>query len=211
MEDITSPGGAPQNPGGIPENKDPQHSEGDKTVSFESYQKLLKEKKSRDEELRSTRERLSTFEEKEKAALKEQGKWQEYAQELEGKLKDSETKLSKAARTFASVQVTSQFEAEALKAGCTRTDALLKLVDINSLVESVDENLRVDPGSLKVEIERCKKEYDFLFAKQAPGFRDTPPPGGKPEGAITYDEWLKLPPDQKKKRLPDVMKADAKK
>lgn len=211
MEDITSPGGAPQNPGGIPESKETQQAEGEKSVSFESYQKLLKEKKSRDEELRSMRDRLSSFEEKEKGALKEQGKWQEYAQELEGKLKDTETKLSKAARTFAYDKVSSQFEAEALKAGCARTDALLKLVDVNSLVESVDENLRIDKSLLKAEIERCKKEFDFLFAKQAPNFRDTPPPSGKPEGAITYEEWLKLPPDEKKKRLPDVMKADAKK
>lgn len=209
MDDINSTSGAPQGSSGADQgsNQDQQASKPD-GVSYDTYRKVL-------DEAKKARERLSALEaesrERERKTLEETGKFQE----LYAALKTEHDQLKERNRAernaFAYKTLSDQFKAEAAKAGCQKLDVLEKLVDLQDLATEVDDSLNVRPEALRSLIEKSQKEYDFLFAKKAPSFRDAPPSSGAPEGSLTYEAWLKLPVAEQKKRIGEVMATEAKK
>jgi chromosome segregation ATPase len=124
----------------------------------------------------------------EKAA--EQGKWQEMYQELKGKY-EQETEIRKRDKAaFAYKTVTSQFAAEAAKAGCTRVDDLIKLASADGIISELEvseEDFSVVPDSLKGALERAQKAYPYLYSRQTPAVRDGVPNGQKNTSASKQD------------------------
>lgn len=198
------PGGEPQGSGGTDQDKNQDQKPKQDVVSHDTYKKVLDEKK-------AMQARLQAFEAKEKEELAKSGKFQElYEAE-----KAAREKLEKEAReeraVFAYTSVASQVKSEALKLGCMRPDALERLLDLDELSGKVGKNFVVDQDALKAFVEKAAKDHDYLFKKEAAGFRDAPPSKEKPEGKLTYEDWLKLPLDEKKKRYGEIREAEAKK
>ena len=60
---------------------------------------------------------------------------------------------------------------------CVDPRALIKLASTDGLIEElmVDDDLTVAPESLKAAMEKAEKQYNYLFSKTAPKFRDGTP------------------------------------
>lgn len=183
MSASDSPGGAPQVPGGDEEKKNPDQQSSKDVVSHESFKKVLDEKK-------SLAARLAAFEAKEKEQLEKNGEFQKLYEEAKAKLAEVETQRKSERATFAYQTVASQFKAEAAKLGCKRLDALEKLVDLDELAAHVGSNYVVEDKALKSFVEKAQKDHDYLFAKEAPGFRDAPP-ANNPASAKSWQEEIK--------------------
>ena len=199
-----SSGGATHTPGGTTENPDQTSTtKTEDTVSYDTYRKTVDENK-------SLKGRLKSFEEKELKEREKSGQFETLYREANERLQALEQQNKQTIANFAYSSIESQFEAEAIKAGCQRIEALKKLVDLKELAPAVDEKFRVKPDALKSLIEKSQKEYDFLFSKPAPTVKDGGPASSS-SSTLTYDAWLKLPIEEKKKRVSEVMAASDKK
>jgi len=200
MDDINSPGGAPQGSGGAEESKGQEQNQDNKQesnkVAFETYKKAL-------DEAKRAKERLSQFEKREKEELEKSGQFQKLYEELKAENEALKAQSKEERGFFAHHTVASQFRLEAAKAGCQRLDALEKLIDLDDLKASLDSSLRVDPQALKSKVDQAMKEFDFLFGKSAPSFRDAQPAGQPPEKPSLKAELAKV---KTQKEFDEVMK-----
>jgi hypothetical protein len=141
------------------------------SVAYDTYRKVLSEKKKASEKLTNLEAELQKMKEE---RLQLEGKKDEYIDTLKKKLTDLETNHKKAVGTFAYNAVTNALQNEALKHGCIDSDALIKLVDVSSL--EVSDDFKVDGENLKTTIEDLKKSKPYLFSKEAPKFADAKKP-----------------------------------
>jgi hypothetical protein len=146
------------------------------SVQYETYQKVLAEKKRMQQDREEIAAKLKKFEDKE---LEAQGKHQELLESLRKDNKDKEDKLSKVVQTFAMKTVESQIIAEAQKHGCLDNEALLKLIDINALEVDMDK-MQVNADDLNREMEKVIKARNYLFKKNGPKFNDVTPGNNAP-------------------------------
>lgn len=131
------------------------------SVSFDSHQKLLKEKKtllSKYSELESMVTKLS--QEKDMA----EGNKDKVIDELKKQNQQIKSEFEKTKQTYTWSTLTSEIKREASKNGCKDPDKLLRLMsdeDLRSL--EIGEDFSIDSGSLKELIEKNRKENHFLF------------------------------------------------
>lgn len=131
------------------------------SVSFDSHQKLLKEKKSllsKYSELESMVSKLS--QEKDMA----EGNKDKVIDELKKQNQQIKSDFEKTKQTYTWSTLTSEIKREAAKNGCKDPDKLLRLMsdeDLRSL--EIGEDFSIDSGSLKELIEKNRKENHFLF------------------------------------------------
>ena len=77
---------------------------------------------------------------------------------------------------FAYNSVTNQIAAEASKLGCVDTEALVRLMDIDTFMEGVDtETFKANMDEVKMAIEDQKKKRAYLFDKQGPKINTSSP------------------------------------
>lgn len=190
MKTSTIPGGDTPNESGGPEAQNQVTPEPKpNVVSHETYSKVL-------DEAKSAKARLAVFEAKEKEAKEKSGEFESLFREAQAKLEEEAEKRREETARFALSSVTSQLRAEASKRGVTRLDVLEKLVDIKALAKETDSNFQVKPEALNALLEKTQKENDFLFKKEAAGFRDAAPTGGKPVTPPSAAEELRKAKNQ---------------
>lgn len=139
---------------------------GGDTVKYETFKKVLGEKKKRDEELTNLRARLESYEQEK---LESEGKKDEVIASLRAKAEKFENELKQTRQNFVWNAVESQFKAEAQKHGCVDTNAFMKLIDRNELKSlEVTDDYQVNKDDLARLIEESKKQYSNLglFAKK---------------------------------------------
>lgn len=165
---------ATQEPGGVQEIQEKPVAQETKkdSVAYETYRKVLGEKKKRDEQIAEMQAKLEAIEQDKMA---EQGKYQELADTWKTKAIEHETTLKQLQSNYAVKSVTDQIEREAMKAGCTNTEKLMRLVDIDALTDHVGEGFKVDGTALKEFVEKAKVDNDFLFSVKGPGIKDGVP------------------------------------
>lgn len=144
--------------------EDSAGGESDKTkdsVSFDSYQKVLKEKKlylSKYSELEAQVAQLR--QEKDMA----EGNKDKVIEELKKQYQQVKTDFEKTKQNYTWSTLTGEIKREAMKHGCKDPDKLLRLMsddDLRSL--EIGEDFSINPGGLKEIIEKNKKENHFLF------------------------------------------------
>ncbi len=140
------------------------------TVSYETYTKVLGEKKRRDEELAQLNSSLEAYRQKE---LEASGKTNELIDALKGKAKELESKLVDTDKKYKTRVLTGQIKAEAAKYGCIAPDDLLRVGDFSGV--TVDENFDVNTQELGVMLEKIKQDKPYLFKTNVTGVRDLPP------------------------------------
>lgn len=138
------------------------------SVSYESYQKALKEKKtfqSKATEYETLIEQLR----QEKAMA--EGNKDEVINTLKKQTEELKAKLDKTTKTYAWSTLTGEVKREAMRHGCKDPEKLIRLMsddDLRSI--EIGENFSISGDSLKELIEKNKKENHFLFessSKQA--------------------------------------------
>lgn len=186
---------ATQEPSGVQEIQEASvQTESKKdSVAYETYRKVLGEKKKRDEQIAEMQSRLEAIEQEKMA---EQGKFQELADTWKSKAIEHENNLKQLQSNYALKSVTDQIEREAMKAGCTNTEKLMRLVNIEDLTDSVGEGFKVDSTALKEFVEKAKVDNDFLFSVKGPGIKDGVPAKVETEKkgleSMSLDDKLRL-------------------
>jgi DNA gyrase/topoisomerase IV subunit A len=185
--DSNGPGGTPNTPGG-------EGSESGKknVVAYESYQKLLDEKK-------RAQEKLEEFEklEKERAEklLAEQGKFQELLDAKEKELKSLKDDTLKTKMTFGKKTFESETKAVALSMGVNpeAIDDFIKVGDWSEV--KVNDDFTIDQEQIKASIAKMQQLKPFYFQKNVSAPKDihvagSSPVGGKSVKEMTRDELV---------------------
>lgn len=168
--------------GDEPEKKD--------SVSYESYQKLLSEKKKFQSETLQARSKLEEYEQ---AKLELDGKLKEAlenAKQLNVKLKTEKMEMFK---KVADKTVRSQFFRKAEKLGCNDPELAMKAMNFEDL--EITEDFEFDEKKLEEKLQALTKEKPFLFKKDIKLPGDITPTNkaapSKPVSEMSTDELLK--------------------
>jgi len=200
MTDSTSPSGTPQNASGNPESI----TENKDSVAYETYRKVLGEKKKRDEELAAAKQRLEELErlqkEQEETKLKEKEDFKTLLQLREQELNESKQKLQTLETDINDGKKLNAF----LKAiNGTVDNHYLSLVDLDKIVIDPNTNMP-DENSVMAFAKEFEQTYSKIIDR--PSGQKLPNNAASfGNGSLTVEEWTKLPLKEKKARLSEVV------
>lgn len=172
-----------------------------KQVSYDSFRKSVEAEKNARKRAQDLESKLQEFERKEMEA---KGEFDKLKQSLLSENENLKQLLKKKDESYLWERVTSGIKTEALKAGCSNPEKLIKLLDktdFESLQADAD-GYNVKPESLQALIEKAKKENDFLFSRPEVKVNDLPPKSKieKPKA--------KAPNEMSKEELAQAFKAN---
>lgn len=131
------------------------------SVSFDSFQKALKEKKAAQSKLTEYEKELEKLRVEK---LEAEGKKDELISSYKKRLDELESKVKQKDQMYAWTTLTGEIKREAMKVGCKDPDKLIRLLSDDDLKSiEVGEDFRINNDSLKEVIEKSKKENYFLF------------------------------------------------
>lgn len=196
-------GGAPQTPGGssnnpgqpgdIPPAGEPTPPQ---TVAYETYQKVLDEKKRKDAQLLKFQEEKKAAEE---AALRDKEQWKTLYEQREAELKvakDEHATLQN--RVHNGMKLRSFLNAVQGEIA----EQYFQLIDVEQIAVNPDNNMP-DPASVAKAVKEFEQKYPLVIQRRnAGGLPSDAPRGGT--GPLSYEDWLKLPLAEQRKRLAEV-------
>lgn len=138
-----------------------------KTVSYDSYTKLLGEKKSKDAKLNELQSRLDAVENE---RLSEQGKYKELNSKLMEEKKLIAENFGKKFKEIGLTISKQQFAMEAAKLGCVNTDDAFALFDLNKY--ELGDDFRIKDDELKAALSEMQRTKSYLFRGNAQAPRD---------------------------------------
>lgn len=163
-----------QKAGGGSQEKVSDKSGNNDSVAYETYKKVLGEKKHTQSKLQEMEERIKRYEHDK---LEAEGKKDDVISSLRKELekRDQETKELKS--NFAWNTIESQIKNEASAKGCVNPNKLIKLLskeEINGI--EVDDHFRVNTDDLGKLIDNAKKEHSDigLFSEKKVNINDVP-------------------------------------
>lgn len=199
---MTTPNADPvdpnNNPGG---NVDPEPGKTE-TVSYESHQKLLGEKKKLSERLKANESELSEIKkmiaDKEEAALKDNNQWKEAYGKAKEDLEVATSRLQQnETERLNAKKLNSFFDA----IGSRIDSKYWNLIDIDQIAMD-GEN--IDEFSVSKYVESFKNEFpEVIKPKETRGMPNAGAPAAN-SGGLSYEEWLKLPAQEKEARMSEV-------
>lgn len=196
MSESIQASGQPQDP--ADQELDPKKN----TVAYETHQKLLGEKKKRDEELRQAREALSKFE-SEKKALEEQSlkEKEDYKRLFEAR--DNEAKQEREKRLAIESQINDSKKMRSfLQAAGPVEEEFWDLIDLDKIALDPTTG-KPDDNIVKGYADEFKKKYWKIFDTSTGRMPNDGPARG--QSGLSYEQWLKLPLGEQKKRIKDVI------
>lgn len=177
----------------VPAEQDPKPN----TVAYDSYKKVLAEKKKAQADKDELARKLKEYEDEKLAA---QGKSNELNESLRNQLKEEKEQKMKIVGAFAEKTVKASIEAEAKKQGCVDTELLIKAVDMGALEVNTDD-FTVNQDDLSRQLDAVKTKHPWLFNKGGPKLNDGLP-GSAPKGeTFTASKLSSLKQDDLKKLL----------
>ena len=199
-EEVKGARGAPSDSGGVEaESKDQaEHSQsGERTsnkdvVNYETYRKLLSEKKRLEEKFTDMDSQLRTLMDEKLSA---EGKTAELLDTTKKRLSETEVKYKKAVGAFAFKSISGAVEREALKLGCTNVNDLVQLSDLSEI--EVGDDFQVNLDQVKELVDRQRKERPYLFSKSV----SAPRVGAGATTPNTQVDWTKLPLSEQAKMI----------
>lgn len=167
------------------------------TVNYQTYQKLLSEKKKLQEEHERLKNEAETRRQQE---LKEQEKFKElYEQTAEENKKLSEKVEAHTQRWQNAVKLSAFTDA----LGDKRIDSKYSgFIDTTNILINPETN-EVDQVSVQKEVQRVINEYPEIVKSTATGNLPNESPNSK--GSLTEEQWRKLPAAEMKKRRKEVV------
>lgn len=203
-----APGGSNQTPPGgtatndsSPESNQPTND----VVSYDTHRRLLAEKKKRDEENAALRSRLDAIEaanrEREEAELKAKEDYKKLVELREKELTEVRAKLDQKERIFTEAKKLDHFT-RAL--GTSIQPQYLGLVNTDEILLDPATGA-VDEPSVARAVENFRQRYPEIIPTRHGALPAGAPIGNG--GGLTYEQWLKLPVDEMRKRRKDVIEA----
>ena len=170
MSTEQAPVANPEIPGGNPEQQ----------VSYESYRKVLDEKKAiqrrAEEDARKRAELEAEAESAKREKLEAQGKLSELKDLLDKENKQLKEKLEKETKSFAWKAVSGTLKAKAANFGCLDPDALLTVATSRKeLNVKVSPEYEVDGESADEFFKEAKVKYPYLFKEKIVQTNDVNP------------------------------------
>jgi hypothetical protein len=166
-------------------------------VAYDTYRKVLGEKKKRDEQLNEMADRLKSLEQKE---LEAKGEQQKLIEALRKDLSEKDQKLKQVHQNFAWNNLESQLKTFAASNGCKKPDALVRLMDAQDFEGiEVNDQYQVNSDDLARVVNKYKADYPEFFGRSTPKIDDLSPEA-KPKKDKPND-WRKLPVNEKAKLL----------
>lgn len=150
-------------------------------VAYESFQKVLGEKKQTQEKLSSAEAELKALREEK---LQREGKSQELIDEYRKTIEKLSSDLKDTKNNYAWSTVKKEIRTEAEKHGCTDSEKLIRLMDnddLKTLSENIGDDFSINKESLKNVIEKNKKDNFFLFSSAGKTFVTGNPNPKSPE------------------------------
>lgn len=132
-----------------------------------------------------------------KEQLKEQGKYKEMYESTNAELQKIKDFWKSASRSTA-------FRKKAIELGCKPevVEVLERAANLESI--ELDENYAPNMDQVTFEVEKLREKYGpHFFQKKANPPKDGPPKAPETKG-LTYEQWLQLPLEEKKKRMSEV-------
>ena len=144
------------------------------TVSFDSHQKLLKEKKAVQGRLEESL-KLNKLSETDK--LQAEGKKDEVINSQKDLISSLENQIKDKDAAYVYSKITAAVKEKALGMGCSNVNTFMKLADLTELSAHVDDEYNVDGQALEHFVVKVKKENENigLFGKPAPKIIDSNP------------------------------------
>jgi hypothetical protein len=187
----------------IPSGDEPSKEKG--TVAYETYQKVLAEKKARDARLKDAEVKIAAFEKAqqlaEEAKLQEQGQFKTLLENEKALRIQREEELT-GLKTGLANSIKRQTLEEKL-GGKLKKSEYAAFIPFDRI--TMDENMRVDEASVTEVAEFFAKEHKELIDFRTQG---ATPPGTAPKSSpkLSYDSWLKLPLKEQKARMHELIK-----
>ena len=147
-----NPSGSPDQAGG--------DDQGKKTVSYESYAKVLSEKKAMQERLKESDAFKAQLEQEK---LEAEGKWKELAQTNKKLADDFKAKNLNIVKNVADKTIKSQFKSISEKLGCVDPELAYMACSFDDL--EVTEDFEFDHSKLEEKIQGLTKAKPHLFKK----------------------------------------------
>ena len=178
------------------------------SVGYESYRKVLGEKKKETAKRRELEQRLAEIEAEKEAQremeLKEQGRFKDLLADEQTKRKTLENELNSYKKT-----IDNSFKFNAIKKtlGAEIDYKWADYLDMKGIYDQVelDDNRTPDEMSVTKVCDYIRKEFPEMIAtNNSRGNLPNDPPQGVTQ--LSYDEWLTLPADEMKKRIKEVIK-----
>lgn len=189
-------GGVNDSSGGADENKPNNQTEAKDRVSYETYQKVLKEAK-------AAKDRLAALEgdakKREEADLAEK---QEFKKLYESAKAEAEEWKGKYSTLDTSVTDTRKLHAFMKKVGGEISEDYWGLIDLSQIAMDPDSG-KIDDSSVARYAKDFEKKHSRLIERpQGSKLPNDAPKGGSTK--LTYAEWLNLPLKEQKERINDV-------
>lgn len=203
-EKTTDASGADQKSSGQMEGADDSANASKDTVAYDTYKKVLSEKKKRDEELKAAQDEITKFKKLEKerveAELKQKEDYKKLLELRENEKSEIEQKFNS---LHSQIQEGLKFQSflEALPGQLPKK--FWKMVDTSQIVIDPATG-EPDPVSVKKAAESFQAEFGELIVQQ--GKAKLPNASAKVGAApITKELWQGLSPKEKKERLHDYV------
>lgn len=180
------------------------NSEHTGTVKYESFQKVLNEKKNVAERLKATEARLAEYErqnkESEERKLKEQGEYKKLLEQRDRELEEIRGSKSELERTI--------LDSMKYQAVLDKIGGKLKHRDYMSHIDV--DRVSFDPETKALDFNTVESvANDFLKThSHLVSFPNAKLPQDAPQAAesISYEQWLKLPAREMKQKMAQVKK-----
>lgn len=187
---------------GQPQEPAVQEPQEEKDVPYSTYKKAVSEKRNRDAELKQVREELARYQQEKKAledqALKEKDDYKKLFEARELELK---AEREKKIELESYINSTKKLNSFMKSLGAPIKEQYLGLVDLDRI--ALDESGRPDELTTKQLVDDFKKTYPELFFSSA-GRIPNDSANGNHKVGLSYEQWLKLPPSEQKKRMKEV-------
>lgn len=168
------------------------------TMKKSTYEKLLKEKKNVSAENQTLRQKMNAeIEEK----LKEQQQWKQIAELREKEVSELKENLSLKEKKEKDSMKLSSLKKELKKLGMDERYLDSDLVTSRLDAVQIDSETNLTAGADLIA-NQIKNAYAPLFGQSIAGVDSSAPDTST--GSLSYDEWLKLPLAEQRKRMKDV-------
>lgn len=158
MSENLSPSGQLDQASGVTETK---------SVSYDSFQKAVGEKKSFQAKYEEMRAKLESFE---NAQLQEQGKYKEALAKMQDEQRRKDAEFAQRIKAISTKVTKNQVASFASKLGAVNTDDVYTLLNIDQF--ELDDDFTIKEDDLQRALSEMQKNRPYLFKKEATSPRD---------------------------------------
>ena len=181
-------------------------NETNRSPSYESYRRVLSEKKAEASKRRELEQRLAEIdaerESQREADLREQGKFKDLLTQKEQEFSKLQGELNSYKKT-----IDNSFKFNAIKKtlGAEIDYKWADFLEVKGIYDQVemDENRRPDELSVTNVCDYIRKEFPEMIVQRRQGALPNDAPQGS--GKLSYEDWLALPSEEMKKRIKEVI------